>query len=228
MPLAQRGRFGRSSSPVGRSDNEVCTVWDSFVDWFVEWQATWRGTIVVCLLLLGGGYSFVWWWTGPVYAPHLMTITNLTLNGVSVGKTLPPVVAGREFTMTCTIRSNGKKLLAVDSAGVPYLGFILNEAACKQAFEQNKLDPVFTLAFTSIMRAGRNLRGATSLCSVKVDPTGETAELSVKSQAPLSSGRYPLKIELLSCEGRVKKADGSFTFKPGKIVWRTPVSVNAK
>ena len=203
-------------------------MWDSFVQWFKEWFARWWSTIISILLLIAIVFGLFWWWTGPVYDPGLMTITNVTLNGVPMDDVLTPLVINRQFTLSCTIRSNKERFLSVDSHVDPYGGFILDESVCKRAFAEGKIDPVFTVAFTSLMRAGRNMQGTTAICGVKTNETGETAELTVKARAPRSSGRYSLKFELLTCDRMVKQVNGSRIFKPGKIVWHKPITVLAK
>ena len=81
-------------------------MWDSFVQWFKEWFARWWSTIISILLLITIVFGLFWWWTGPVYDPGLMTITNVTLNGVPMDDVLTPLVINRQFTLSCTIRSN--------------------------------------------------------------------------------------------------------------------------
>lgn len=226
---------GRAAERLSDSGSEGFAVWDSFgkrFGDFAEWLKEWLGkrwpTVISVLLSLVLICGFCWWWIGPVYDPNLMTVSNVAINGVKVSESLPDSVINRVFTLTCTIRSNGKKFLAVDSKGTTYTGFIRDEAVCKRAMEESRLDPVFTGAFTSFMRAGRNMQGVTSMCGVKINEAGDTADITVRIRAPRSSGRFELKLEVLSCDGMFKQANGDKAFKPGTIFWRKPVTVLAK
>ena len=112
-------------------------MWDALIEQFREWLANWWFTIGMVLVFVVVVCGIVWWWMGPVYDPSLMTVTDIAINGVPVTDTLPQSVVNRAFTLTCTIRSNGTRFLSVNSHGDPYTGFILNEALCKRAFDEN-------------------------------------------------------------------------------------------